>query len=161
MYSITENIYYSQLSSVAILLQPEPNCFTSYSTRKLLCSLSVLSSCGLPLPPTCLVLTSSEAHSYFESITPCYFNFNPCSTIKIEKLIFSGLNENSLCFVEPETSLPCPEEPVTTMYPDPHLHAHNLLPQHPVKCNGLFRAVISIKSKKISEISDLNTRISQ
>jgi hypothetical protein len=30
MYSITENIYYSQLSSVAILLQPEPNCFTSY-----------------------------------------------------------------------------------------------------------------------------------
>jgi hypothetical protein len=34
MYNITENIYYSQLSSVAILLQPEPNCFTSYSTRK-------------------------------------------------------------------------------------------------------------------------------
>jgi hypothetical protein len=28
MYSITENIYYSQLSSVAILLQPEPDCFT-------------------------------------------------------------------------------------------------------------------------------------
>jgi hypothetical protein len=24
MYSITENIYYSQLSSVAVLLQPEP-----------------------------------------------------------------------------------------------------------------------------------------
>jgi hypothetical protein len=41
MYGITENIYYSQLSSVAILLQPEPNCFTSYSTRKGLCSLSV------------------------------------------------------------------------------------------------------------------------
>jgi hypothetical protein len=34
MYSITENIYYSQLSSVAILLQPEPNCLTSYNTRK-------------------------------------------------------------------------------------------------------------------------------
>jgi hypothetical protein len=34
MYSITENIYYSQLSSVTILLQPEPNCFTSYNTRK-------------------------------------------------------------------------------------------------------------------------------
>jgi hypothetical protein len=32
--SITENIYYSQMSSVAILLQPEPNCFTSYNTRK-------------------------------------------------------------------------------------------------------------------------------
>jgi hypothetical protein len=27
MYSITENIYCSQLSSVAILLQPEPKCF--------------------------------------------------------------------------------------------------------------------------------------
>jgi hypothetical protein len=34
MYSITENIYCSKLSSVAILLQPEPNCFTSYNTRK-------------------------------------------------------------------------------------------------------------------------------
>jgi hypothetical protein len=34
MYSITENIYYSQMSSAAILLQPEPNCFTSYNTRK-------------------------------------------------------------------------------------------------------------------------------
>jgi hypothetical protein len=30
-------------------------------------SLSVLSSCGLPLPPTCLVLTVSEARSYFTS----------------------------------------------------------------------------------------------
>jgi hypothetical protein len=28
MYSITENIYYSQLSFVAILLQPEPKFFT-------------------------------------------------------------------------------------------------------------------------------------
>jgi hypothetical protein len=34
MYSITENIYCSQLSSVAILLQPEPNCFTPYNTGK-------------------------------------------------------------------------------------------------------------------------------
>jgi hypothetical protein len=41
MCSITENIYCSQLSSVAILLQPEPNCFTSYSTRKALCSFSL------------------------------------------------------------------------------------------------------------------------
>jgi hypothetical protein len=67
MYSITENIYYSQLSSVAILLQPEPKCFTSYNTRKGLRSLSVLSSCGLPLPPTCLLLTANEARSYFAS----------------------------------------------------------------------------------------------
>jgi hypothetical protein len=41
MYSITENIYYSQLSSVALLLQPELNCFTSYNTRKGLGSLSL------------------------------------------------------------------------------------------------------------------------
>jgi hypothetical protein len=67
MYSITENIYYSQLSSVAILLQPEPNCFTSYNTRKALCSLPLLSSCGLPLPPTCLLLTANEARRYFAS----------------------------------------------------------------------------------------------
>jgi hypothetical protein len=68
MYSITENIYYSQLSSVAILLQPEPTCFTSYNTRKWWCfSPSLLSSFGLPLPPTCLILTVSEARSYFAS----------------------------------------------------------------------------------------------
>jgi hypothetical protein len=52
MYSITENIYCSQLSSVAILLQPEPNCFTSYNTRK---GLGSLSSCAITLrssPPS-------------------------------------------------------------------------------------------------------------
>jgi hypothetical protein len=41
MRSVTENIYCSQLSSVALLLQPEPNCFTSYITRKGLCYLSL------------------------------------------------------------------------------------------------------------------------
>jgi hypothetical protein len=57
MYSITENIYYSQLSSVAILLQPEPNCFTSYNTRKGLRSLSL---CAIVLrsPPPSHVSTS-------------------------------------------------------------------------------------------------------
>jgi hypothetical protein len=67
MYSITENIYYSQLSSVAILLQPE-TVFTSYSTRKywVFCPY-VLSPCGLPLPPTCLLVTANEARSYFAS----------------------------------------------------------------------------------------------
>jgi hypothetical protein len=52
MYSITENIYYPQLSSVAILLQPEPNCFTSYNTRK---GFSFLSPCAIALqssPPS-------------------------------------------------------------------------------------------------------------
>jgi hypothetical protein len=66
MYSITENIYYSQLSSVAILLQPEPNCFTSYNTRKGLCSLS-LCAVVLRFPPQCHADKISEARSYFAS----------------------------------------------------------------------------------------------
>jgi hypothetical protein len=67
MYSITENIYYSQLSSVAILLQPEP-VFTSYSTRKdWVLSPNVLSPCGLPLPPMRLLVTANESRSYFAS----------------------------------------------------------------------------------------------
>jgi hypothetical protein len=41
MHSITENIYYSQLSSVTLLLHPERNCFTLYNTRKGLGSLSL------------------------------------------------------------------------------------------------------------------------
>jgi hypothetical protein len=65
MYSITENIYYSQLSSIAILLQSEPNCFTSYSTRNdCVLSPNVLSPCGLHLPPTCLLVTVDEVRSY-------------------------------------------------------------------------------------------------
>jgi hypothetical protein len=32
-----------------------------------MCSLSVLSSCGLPLPPTCLLVTVNEARNYFAS----------------------------------------------------------------------------------------------
>jgi hypothetical protein len=66
MYSITENIYYSQLPSVALLLQPEHN--TTYSTRKdWVLSTHVLLPCGLPLPPTCLLVTVNEARSYFAS----------------------------------------------------------------------------------------------
>jgi hypothetical protein len=49
MYSITENIYYPQLSSVAILLQSEP-VFTSYSTRKRLGSLSCAIALRSSLP---------------------------------------------------------------------------------------------------------------
>jgi hypothetical protein len=67
MYSITENIYYSQLSSVAILPQPEL-VFTSYSTRKdWVLYPNVLSPCGLTLTPTCLLITVNEARSYFAS----------------------------------------------------------------------------------------------
>jgi hypothetical protein len=62
MYNINENIYYSQLSSVAILLQPEPTCFTSYNTRKGLCSLSL---CAIVLrsPPPSHVSTSNGQQS--------------------------------------------------------------------------------------------------
>jgi hypothetical protein len=58
MYSITENIYYSQLSSFAILLQPEPNCFTSYNTKK---GLSSLFLCAIVFPssPASHVSTSN------------------------------------------------------------------------------------------------------
>jgi hypothetical protein len=69
MYSITENINYSQLCSVAILLQLEPNWFMSYNTRNGLGSLYVLSSCGLPVPPTSLLVTVNEDCSYFASTT--------------------------------------------------------------------------------------------
>jgi hypothetical protein len=93
MYSITENIYYSQLSSVAILLQPEPNCSTSHNTRKD-CVLSpyVLSFCGLPLPPTCLVVTVNEARCYFVSFI----------VMRSHDKAHTGLNDACRCsFVPP------------------------------------------------------------
>jgi hypothetical protein len=67
MYSITENIYYSQLSSVAILLQSEPVSHRVIQGKDWLLSPYVLSSCGLPLPPTCILVTDNEARSYFVS----------------------------------------------------------------------------------------------
>jgi hypothetical protein len=67
MYSITENIYYSQLSSVAILLQPEPVSHRIIQGKYWVLSPYVLSSCRLPLPPTCLLVTVNEARSYFAS----------------------------------------------------------------------------------------------
>jgi hypothetical protein len=67
MYSITENIYYSQLSSVAIVLQPEPVSHRIIQGKDWVVSPYMLSSCGLPLPPTCLLLTVNEARSYFAS----------------------------------------------------------------------------------------------
>jgi hypothetical protein len=67
MYSITENIYYSQPSSVAILLQPETVSYRIIQGNDCVFSPSVLSSLGLPLPPTWLILTVSEARSYFAS----------------------------------------------------------------------------------------------
>jgi hypothetical protein len=67
MYSITENIYCSQLSSVVILLQPEPVSHSIIQGKDWVFTPSVISSFGLPLPPTCLVLTVKEARSYFAS----------------------------------------------------------------------------------------------
>jgi hypothetical protein len=51
MYSKTENIYCSQLSSVAILLQPEPVSHRIIQGKDCVLSPSVLSSSGLPPPP--------------------------------------------------------------------------------------------------------------
>jgi hypothetical protein len=70
MYSITENIYYSQLSSVAILLQPEPVSHRIIQGKDWVLYPYVLSSCGLPLPSTCLLVTVNEARSY---LRPLYY----------------------------------------------------------------------------------------
>jgi hypothetical protein len=79
VYIITENIYSSQLSSVAILLQPEPNCFTSYNTRtrKRLCSLSL---CAIVLrsPPPFHVSTSNGQRS---SQLFCV-HYKPCCSLR-------------------------------------------------------------------------------
>jgi hypothetical protein len=66
MYSITENIYYSQLFSVLILLQPEPNCCTSYNTRKGLCSVSAI-ALRSPTPSHMSSSNVQEARSYLAS----------------------------------------------------------------------------------------------
>jgi hypothetical protein len=70
-YSITENIYYSQLSSVAILLQLEPFSLRIVQGKDWVLYPHVLSPCGLPLPPTCLLVTVNEARSYFASTIYC------------------------------------------------------------------------------------------
>jgi hypothetical protein len=67
MYSITENIYYSQLSSVALLLKPEPVSHSVIQGKDWVLSSYVLSSCGLPVPPTRLLVTVNETRSYFAS----------------------------------------------------------------------------------------------
>jgi hypothetical protein len=64
MYNVTENIHYS---SVTIFLQPEPVSHHLVQGKDCVFSPSVLSSFSFPLPPSCLVLTVSEARSYFAS----------------------------------------------------------------------------------------------
>jgi hypothetical protein len=70
MYSITENIYYSQLSPVALLLQLETVSRRIIQGKDRVLSPYVLSSCGLSLPSTCLLVTVNEARSYFASTIP-------------------------------------------------------------------------------------------
>jgi hypothetical protein len=67
MYNINEKIYYSQLSYVAILLQPGPVSHRIVQGKYWVLSPHVLSPCDLPLPPTCLLVTVNEARSYFAS----------------------------------------------------------------------------------------------
>jgi hypothetical protein len=85
MYSITENIYYSQLSSVAILLQPEPISHRIIQGNYVL-SPSVLSSFGLPLPPICLLLTANEA---------CSFNNSKVAEVQTTKADVKRLSVNA------------------------------------------------------------------
>jgi hypothetical protein len=51
MYSIIENIFYSQLSSVALFLQPEPVSHRIIQGKDCVLSPYVLSSCGIPSLP--------------------------------------------------------------------------------------------------------------
>jgi hypothetical protein len=60
MYSIIENIYYSQLSSFVLLLQPETVSHRIIQGKDWVLSPYVLSSCGFPLSPTCLQLGDQE-----------------------------------------------------------------------------------------------------
>jgi hypothetical protein len=63
MYSITENIYYSHLYSVAILLQPERNCCTSYNTRKVLGSHSLCAIVLRSSPPSHVSTSNGQRSS--------------------------------------------------------------------------------------------------
>jgi hypothetical protein len=90
MYSITENIYYYQLSCVVLLMQPEPVSHRIIQGKDWVLSPYVLSSCGLPLPPTCLLLTVNKARSYFASIIN-----EMGSTGELSGLLLKGVFQNS------------------------------------------------------------------
>jgi hypothetical protein len=97
MRSITENIYCSQLSSVAILLQSELKCFTSYNTRKWLCFVSL---CAIVFrsPPashvsTCNGQWSSQLfcvhykYCVHTQLPKCSMNYPPKIWLKILKKV--------------------------------------------------------------------------
>jgi hypothetical protein len=67
MYSITENIYYS---CPPLRFFCSLNLTVSHRIiqgKDWVLSLYALSTCGLPLPPTCLLVTVNEARSFFSS----------------------------------------------------------------------------------------------
>jgi hypothetical protein len=51
----------------SVKLQPEAVSYRIIEGKDCVLSPCVLSSCGLPLPPTCLLVTVNEARSYFAS----------------------------------------------------------------------------------------------
>jgi hypothetical protein len=104
MYSITENIYYSQLSSVAILLQPERNCFTPYNTRKGLGSLSLCSIVLRSLPPSHVYTCNSQQISQLFCVNciwqcswPKTFILHRRSLISSEQIAYVSDQNNRYC----------------------------------------------------------------
>jgi hypothetical protein len=102
VYSITENIYYAQLSSVAILPQPEP-VFTSFSTSKGLGSLS----CAIALqssPPSHVFTCNGQrsprlfcVHYISPPHRPLGFGSVECCTLATTNGIRTSRYGNSLC----------------------------------------------------------------
>jgi hypothetical protein len=108
MYSVTENIYYSQLSSVAILQQPEPNCFTSYNTRKGLCSLSLCAIVLRSPPPSHVSISNDQRSSQLLCVR--YSALAPLMMMKITpvlKLRFGpwSSTDYSLCATDAESGV--------------------------------------------------------
>jgi hypothetical protein len=97
MYSITENIYCSQLSSVAILLQPEP-----VSHRIMQGNDCFLSLCAIVFrsPPASHVSSSnvSEAHSYFASAVLLALSGLTVCPANDSGFVFQGAFTMYLCF---------------------------------------------------------------
>jgi hypothetical protein len=89
MYSITENIYYSQLSSVVILLQPEPNCFTSYNTRKGLCSVSLCAIVLRSPPPSHVSTSNGQRSSQLFCVHYRYQRFGETYCLRLQRYAFT------------------------------------------------------------------------
>jgi hypothetical protein len=96
MYSITENIYYTQLSSVAILLQPDRNCFTSYNTRKGLGSLSLCAIALRSFPPSHVSTCNSQRSSLLFCVR--YMSILYGVFLLISVVLFSGANTSPFSY---------------------------------------------------------------